>query len=135
MPYRLHAILVHEGQANGGHYWSYIFDAQKKIWRKFNDVTVSETTWDEVQRESVGGYRNATAYCLVYVDAQRSDLFQVDSVEAGASPGFSNIQRFVASDNEDFCREIEEWDAKQRKVETAKEKGTFSSSIFRIGSF
>eukprot|EP00795_Rhopilema_esculentum_P016432 gene16432-7841_t len=122
VPYRLHAILVHEGQANGGHYWSYIFDAQKKIWRKFNDVTVSETTWDEVQRESVGGYRNATAYCLVYVDAQRSDLFQVDPVEAGASLGFSNMQRFAASDNENFCREIEEWDAKQRKVEIAKEK-------------
>ena len=114
VPYRLHAILVHEGQANGGHYWSYIFDSAKGVWRKFNDVTVTETTWDEVQRESIGGYRNTSAYCLVYVDACRSDLFELNATEEEMP---RSIQAYVESDNEMFMKEIEDWDAKQRKMD------------------
>ena len=30
IPYRLHAVVVHEGQTSGGHYWVYIFDHIKK---------------------------------------------------------------------------------------------------------
>jgi len=118
VPYSLHAILVHEGQANGGHYWSYIFDSAKGIWRKFNDVTVTETTWEEVHRESVGGYRNTSAYCLVYVDASRSDLFELDAMEQEMP---RSIQAYVENDNDGFTKEVEEWDAKQRRVDMATE--------------
>ena len=120
VPYKLHAILVHEGQANGGHYWSYIFDSSKKVWRKFNDVTVTETTWDEVHRESIGGYRNTSAYCLVYVDAGRSDLFELDAMEEEIP---RNIQAYVDSDNELFRKEIEDWEAKQRRMDMATDNG------------
>lgn len=118
VPYRLHAILVHEGQANGGHYWSYIFDSTKKVWRKFNDITVAETTWDEVQRESSGGFRNTCAYCLVYVDAGQGDLF--DSLEEEMP---RSIQAYVENDNKEFDEEIESWEAKQRKMDTSTDEG------------
>ena len=40
----------------------------EEVWLKFNDVSVSEVGWDEVQRESLGGGQNNTsAYCLIYV--------------------------------------------------------------------
>ena len=40
----------------------------EEVWLKFNDVSVSEVGWDEVQRESLGGGRsNTSAYCLIYV--------------------------------------------------------------------
>ena len=40
-----------------------------KVWLKFNDVSVSEVTWSEVQRESVGDCQsNTSAYCLVYLN-------------------------------------------------------------------
>lgn len=40
----------------------------EEVWLKFNDVSVSEVGWDEVQRESLGGGQsNTSAYCLIYV--------------------------------------------------------------------
>ena len=70
-PYHLHAVLVHEGQAASGHYWAYIHDSCRDQWLKFNDITVSEASWEELEKESVGGYHNASAYCLMYVDKTR----------------------------------------------------------------
>ena len=73
-PYNLHAVLVHEGQAASGHYWAYIHDASRDQWLKFNDITVSDASWEELEKESVGGYHNASAYCLMYVDKTRVHL-------------------------------------------------------------
>ena len=38
------------------------------VWLKFNDVSVSEVKWEEVERESYGGKQNTSAYCLVYIN-------------------------------------------------------------------
>lgn len=59
--------MVHEGEAISGHYWSYIYNRQTSLWLKFNDVCVGQSTWEEVVRESEGGYGTASAYCLIYV--------------------------------------------------------------------
>lgn len=40
-PYRLHAAFFHRGSAGGGHYWVYIYDHDKEIWRKYNDDRVT----------------------------------------------------------------------------------------------
>ena len=34
VPYRLHSVLVHEGQAGSGHYWAYVLHPQRKVWLK-----------------------------------------------------------------------------------------------------
>ena len=39
----------------------------EEVWLKFNDVSVSEVKWEEVERESYGGKQNTSAYCLVYI--------------------------------------------------------------------
>ena len=39
MPYRLHAVLVHEGQANAGHYWAYVYNQPRQVWLKYNDIS------------------------------------------------------------------------------------------------
>ena len=44
------------------------------MWLKFNDNTVSEVTWDELVKESVGGTSNTSAYSLVYIDASKPEL-------------------------------------------------------------
>ena len=75
-PYRLHAVLVHEGQAASGHYWAYLHSPRHCKWLKFNDITVTEASWEELEKEGVGGYHNTSAYCLVYVDANRENLFE-----------------------------------------------------------
>uniref|UniRef100_A0A803Y2P6 Ubiquitin carboxyl-terminal hydrolase n=1 Tax=Meleagris gallopavo TaxID=9103 RepID=A0A803Y2P6_MELGA len=76
VPYRLHAVLVHEGQANAGHYWAYIYDHHQNRWMKYNDISVTKSTWEELERDSFGGYRNASAYCLMYINDKEQYLIE-----------------------------------------------------------
>ena len=83
--YRLHAVLVHEGQASSGHYWAFLRlppspaelepetglgeteTGETEGWLKFNDVQVSPCGWADVVRDAYGGSGLASAYCLFYV--------------------------------------------------------------------
>ncbi len=56
-----------------GHYWAYVRVPERGGWLKFNDITVSEAGWEELEKEGVGGYHNASAYCLMYIDANKCD--------------------------------------------------------------
>lgn len=40
MAYRLHAVICHGGGYGSGHYWVWIYDFEKDLWRKYNDETV-----------------------------------------------------------------------------------------------
>ena len=42
--YKLHAICVHDGGAESGHYFVFIKDHYKNIWRKFNDWKIEVVT-------------------------------------------------------------------------------------------
>ncbi len=66
--YFLHAICVHEGDANGGHYFNYIKDHRNKKWWKFNDSRVGEESEEEVFRSANGGYAFRAAYWVVYIN-------------------------------------------------------------------
>lgn len=72
VPYRLHAVLVHEGQANAGHYWAYVYNQPRQVWLKYNDISVTESSWEELERDSYGGLRNVSAYCLMYISDKLS---------------------------------------------------------------
>uniref|UniRef100_A0A8C0BM88 Ubiquitin carboxyl-terminal hydrolase n=1 Tax=Buteo japonicus TaxID=224669 RepID=A0A8C0BM88_9AVES len=101
VPYRLHAVLVHEGQANAGHYWAYIYDHHQNRWMKYNDISVTKSTWEELERDSFGGYRNASAYCLMYINDKEQYLIQGNVMDMD----------YVKEDNKRFEKELEEWDA------------------------
>ncbi|XP_048348925.1 ubiquitin carboxyl-terminal hydrolase 25 isoform X2 [Sphaerodactylus townsendi] len=117
VPYRLHAVLVHEGQANAGHYWAYIYDRCQRRWMKYNDISVTKSTWEELERDSFGGYRNASAYCLMYVNDKEPFLIQEEfSKETGHMlVGMDtlppDLRDYVTEDNKHFEKELEEWDA------------------------
>lgn len=117
VPYRLHAVLVHEGQANAGHYWAYILDHRENRWMKYNDIAVTKSSWEELVRDSFGGYRNASAYCLMYINDKAQFLIQEEfNKETGqALVGIEtlppDLRDFVEEDNQRFEKELEEWDA------------------------
>ena len=67
-PYFLHAILVHSGFADGGHYFTYIYDRVLNLWRKYSDIDIMVVDSDEVFENSIGGQGCVSAYCLVYID-------------------------------------------------------------------
>ncbi|KAL3213299.1 hypothetical protein MRX96_035533 [Rhipicephalus microplus] len=120
VPYRLHAVLVHEGQAASGHYWAYVYCPHRSAWLKFNDVTVNEVTWADLLHDSVGGHHCTSAYCLLYVDRNNRDLF--DGAKDSEMELPTDLAQYVEADNAAFRAELEKWDRDH------SDKGTGSAS-------
>ncbi|ESP02356.1 hypothetical protein LOTGIDRAFT_138555 [Lottia gigantea] len=135
-PYHLHAVLVHEGQAASGHYWAYIYDILREKWLKFNDITVTESSWEELEKEGVGGYHNASAYCLMYVDRSKlqynTDTAKfLDSMECLPPELF----KMVTEDNKLFVKEIQTWNEDQaRKTAEAEAKTASEKKIAKTST-
>ncbi|XP_040585808.1 ubiquitin carboxyl-terminal hydrolase 28 isoform X6 [Mesocricetus auratus] len=119
VPYRLHAVLVHEGQANAGHYWAYIYNQPRQIWLKYNDISVTESSWEELERDSYGGLRNVSAYCLMYINDKlphfNAETAPDESDEmAGEVEALSvELRQYIQEDNWRFEQEVEEWEEEQ----------------------
>ncbi|XP_027737190.1 ubiquitin carboxyl-terminal hydrolase 28 isoform X8 [Empidonax traillii] len=120
VPYRLHAVLVHEGQANAGHYWAFIYNQPRKRWLKYNDILVTDSSWEELERESFGGLRNASAYCLMYISDQVScagadedegpEAVQIQKEVEALTP---ELRHYIQEDNWRLEQEAEEWEEEQ----------------------
>ncbi|KAF1510962.1 Ubiquitin carboxyl-terminal hydrolase 28, partial [Eudyptula minor] len=120
VPYRLHAVLVHEGQANAGHYWAYIYDQPRKSWLKYNDISVTESSWEELERDSFGGLKNASAYCLMYISdkvsrfvADEDDGSEVGQFEKEVEALPPELRHYIQEDNWRLEQEAEEWEEEQ----------------------
>ncbi|XP_064380225.1 ubiquitin carboxyl-terminal hydrolase 28 isoform X4 [Dromaius novaehollandiae] len=120
VPYRLHAVLVHEGQANAGHYWAYIYDQPRKSWLKYNDISVTESSWEELERDSFGGLKNASAYCLMYISdnvshfvADEDDDSEVGQFQKEVEALPPELKHYIQEDNWRLEQEAEEWEEEQ----------------------
>ncbi|OIW26512.1 cysteine proteinase [Coniochaeta ligniaria NRRL 30616] len=66
--YRLHAVICHAGQtAKSGHYWVWIYDFGARVWRKYNDTTVTERREDESKALLEELSKAGEPYYLAYV--------------------------------------------------------------------
>ncbi|EEP80641.1 predicted protein [Uncinocarpus reesii 1704] len=75
--YRLYAVFIHRGSASAGHYWIYIFDFERKIWREYNDEQVSEVKKLSTIFAPQTGAHSPSPYFLVYVyDSHKERLTQ-----------------------------------------------------------
>ena len=75
-PYYLHAIMIHDGVAENGHYYTYIYDRVKKMWWKLNDHRVSMETEEVVFSDALGGEGYKSACNMVYMSKHIAD--QID---------------------------------------------------------
>lgn len=134
VPYRLHAVLVHEGQASAGHYWAYIYDHANQRWMKYNDINVTESTWEELERDSFGGMTNASAYCLMYIDDRLPHLITEDTddetgqVLHGMDSLPPVLRRYVHEDNRWFQQELSEWEEQFCQAAAPQGESTSSSA-------
>lgn len=69
-PYYLQTMMIHDGSHDSGHYYTFIKDFSQGIYRRYNDISVSEVDEEQVHKESKGGSGTANAYCLVYVSEE-----------------------------------------------------------------
>uniref|UniRef100_A0A8C5L3Y5 Ubiquitin carboxyl-terminal hydrolase 28 n=1 Tax=Jaculus jaculus TaxID=51337 RepID=A0A8C5L3Y5_JACJA len=119
VPYRLHAVLVHEGQANAGHYWAYIYNQPRQTWLKYNDISVTESSWEELERDSYGGLRNVSAYCLMYINDKLPQFHaeaahdKSDQMAEEVEALSVELKHYIQEDNWRFEQELEEWEEEQ----------------------
>jgi hypothetical protein len=83
-------------------------------WYRYNDYQVSEETEENVFKESIGGYGNSSAYCIVYID--KSKIFAKDSPilpKAGKKQTSSyenflpgHLRKDVMNENNTFNEEV-----------------------------
>lgn len=69
--YQLFALFIHRGTATSGHYWLYIKDHKRNMYRMYNDETVSD-----IKREEVFNYdpqNTATPYFVAYIRKEDED--------------------------------------------------------------
>ncbi|OZC11963.1 ubiquitinyl hydrolase 1 [Onchocerca flexuosa] len=124
-PYHLHSVIVHEGEANVGHYWAYIAsfplcntEDKEVSWRKFNDKSVEPATWQQIEEDSFGSRRACSAYCLVYTRKKCENVLYGQEQKQPAQSIIELIDSLpcdlkleVSTDNALFDAEMIKWDA------------------------
>ncbi|EAW06856.1 ubiquitin-specific protease UBP2 [Aspergillus clavatus NRRL 1] len=73
LAYRLYAVFVHHGSVEFGHYYIYIFDFRKNVWRKYNDNEVTEVQNPDEIFKNQERQNPPTPYFLVYVNDALKD--------------------------------------------------------------
>ncbi|PAV82585.1 hypothetical protein WR25_26698 isoform E [Diploscapter pachys] len=80
--YELYSIMMHQGNAAGGHYFAYIKNMEQDHWYCFNDTRVEVAKKEDIEKSfggSAGGwsYGNQNAYMLMYrkIDPSKNVTF------------------------------------------------------------
>ncbi|KIH88994.1 hypothetical protein SPBR_06923 [Sporothrix brasiliensis 5110] len=83
--YLLHAVICHSGNTGkAGHYWVWIYDFERGLWRKYNDKAVKEfANTDVVMAELSNG---GEPYYLAYVRASDVEKYVGVSLRKERSP-------------------------------------------------
>jgi Ubiquitin carboxyl-terminal hydrolase len=64
--YDLDIVVVHTGGVNSGHYWCYKRMQASRAWYRFDDSSVRESSWQEVESDGFGCNGTTAAHLLVY---------------------------------------------------------------------
>ena len=102
-PYRLHAVLVHEGSSGSGCYSAYVHSPDSQQWRKFSDEVVTEVPESRVMEE--GGSQYSQVYCLLYLAEELAQGWGAHSFD-GYVP--SSIRRNIEIDNRKLQQDTED---------------------------
>lgn len=129
-PYHLHAICVHDGNAQSGHYYTFIKDRMHNKWWRFNDYRVTEASEEDVFKESNGGHSWMTAYWVLYIDdslAKEISTIDIYSFATASQRGDTGIlnqhyysdlipgenRMLVSDDNKKLANDVDDWQTAQ----------------------
>lgn len=74
-PYKLHAVLVHQGEASGGHYWAYV----RKTYTDDNSI-VEQTVVQEDDGQQPVDSNGEIEECVVINDEEEEDKMEVETI-------------------------------------------------------
>jgi hypothetical protein len=104
---------VHDGGADGGHYFTLIKDHKMNRWRKFNDSKIDFIDEDEVFKQANGGFGAMTAFWVFYLSpeevecARNVDLYNIELNTLYSGLVDKKLKQEVSEANEKFYDEID----------------------------
>ena len=106
-------MCIHDGGAEGGHYFLYIKDHNSNLWHKFNDMRVSVVDEQEVFLNANGGHGYCTAFWVVYISSAEKTYatpFLLYNLHEASYAHFipPNIKRDVDAENQKLLDQIAE---------------------------
>ena len=110
--YYLHAVIIHQGFAESGHYYCYVYDRRTTSWWRFNDHTVSQECEQVVMEEAYGGNdkQGKTAYSLIYINEQIANMLEkvsiVDMYKGTEKTLDPQLKKYIQDINHKFDQEI-----------------------------
>ncbi|KAF4449784.1 Ubiquitin carboxyl-terminal hydrolase 2 [Fusarium austroafricanum] len=104
-PYRLHAVICHRGQLMSGHYWVWIHDFERDVWRKYNDssVEVTHSTNEVLTTLSTSG----EPYFLCYVRDEDKEKYVDVPRRRRPSPASNALSQTMDADGDTMVTDDE----------------------------
>lgn len=91
-PYRLQAVICHTGRLTSGHYWVWIHDFEKNVWRKYNDEYVEENPATDAVLKQLN--ESGHPYYLCYVrDEDKNDFVNVPERSIPEPPTYESLPK------------------------------------------
>ena len=91
-----------------------IINPNKQVWLKYNDIAVTKSSWEELERDSHGGLSNVSAYFLMYIN-NKLPHFNADSTASKTNQVLGELEAlsvdhkpYIQEDNWRFEQEVEE---------------------------
>ncbi|CAD8082254.1 unnamed protein product [Paramecium primaurelia] len=146
--YLLQSILIHDGQANSGHYYTYIKDFRLDTWFKFNDIHVCVETKEKVFQDAFGMKTGVNAYLLIYtrIDIVKQELespmrkYRISSEQEYLNDKYGSFLNYIqreqlAKENQLFQNEIEDYKFSriiEKLIESYQIRFQFINEQYRI---
>ncbi|KAF1765157.1 hypothetical protein GCK72_005109 [Caenorhabditis remanei] len=119
--YELHAMIIHDGEINRGHYWTYKLNKSidgKEEWEKLNDRETTAVSYDQIEKEAygTGSPHDPSAYLLLYVQSGADWLMAGDNETHSESLANlpSDLQSLVHQKSAEFKTRLENF--RQRQI-------------------
>lgn len=113
--YSVHAVCIHEGSAESGHYYTFIKDHNQNKWRKYNDIRVTEVEEKEVYEEANGGSSNSTAFWAVYIneslleESRKTEISNAEKNVLYKNALSQDIEKYVQGENAIVNKQYEDF--------------------------
>lgn len=155
--YKLHGVLVHSGDVNGGHYFALIKPDRNTRWLKFDDDRVTPVTDREVLEENYGGEplngipqplqrnqvramkRFTNAYMLVYVRETAIDEilapFKEEDTPPHLSMPFSSLCMYVLTPSSERRLDEERLQIEAKKREREEQHLFLTAKVITDDTF
>lgn len=110
---------MHDGNADGGHYFTLIKDHQLNKWRKFSDTNVKFIDEDDVFAQANGGVGAMTAFWVFYIAKNKLErslwlnLYNINENYLYSGLINNEIKQEVERANLQFLDELNDFKAEQ----------------------